>query len=246
MQTLSEDDLRPMSEAIENMDTLKSNLDQLGESVRAARQIERGYDQYNLAILYEKAVHYTDSCKAAEELEQKQSRLEEEHRKCLEERDKAAQQYNELCQEEEVLQKEKDSLSDSDAAKLKEQEEKLSSALADLEADRREKEKQKEKKEERRRDTEQAIQAQQEKNDSQWMQTEEFLEEMETELENVSFDEADFLKQEILDKPEEAPAFESHRKLLQAYQSKVADGCRILEEEARDSRPSRSAAAGAG
>lgn len=49
----------------------------------------------------------------------------------------------------------------------------------------------------------------------------------------MSFDEADFLKQEILDKPEEAPAFESHRKLLQAYQSKVADGCRILEEEAR-------------
>lgn len=233
LQTLSEDDLRPMSEAIENMDTLKSNLDQLSESVRAARQIERGYDQYNLAILYEKAVHYTDSCKAAEELEQKQSRLEEEHRKCLEERDKAAQQYNELCQEEEVLQKEKNSLSDSDAAKLKEQEEKLSSALADLEADRREKEKQKEKKEERRRDTEQAIQAQQEKNDSQWMQTEEFLEEMETELEDVPFDEADFLKQEILDKPEEAPAFESHRKLLQAYQSKVADGCRILEEEAR-------------
>ena len=73
-------------------------------------------------------------------------------------------------QEEEVLQKEKNSLSDSDAAKLKEQEEKLSSALADLEADRREKEKQKEKKEERR-DTEQAIQAQQEKNDSQWTQT---------------------------------------------------------------------------
>ena len=61
----------------------------------------------------------------------------------------------------------------------------------------------------------------------------EFLEEMETELEDVPFDEADFLKQEILDKPEEAPAFESHRKLLQAYQSKVADGCRILEEEAR-------------
>ena len=31
LQTLSEDDLRPMSEAIENMDNLKTNLDTLSE-----------------------------------------------------------------------------------------------------------------------------------------------------------------------------------------------------------------------
>ncbi len=41
LQTLSEDDLRPMSEAIENMDNLKTNLDSLNESIRGARQIEK-------------------------------------------------------------------------------------------------------------------------------------------------------------------------------------------------------------
>ena len=44
LQTLSEDDLRPMSEAIENMDSLKTNLDTLNESIRAAEQIEKVYD----------------------------------------------------------------------------------------------------------------------------------------------------------------------------------------------------------
>ena len=56
LQTLSEDDLRPMSEAIENMDNLKTNLDTLSESIHAARQIEKVYDQYNQIVLYDKAL----------------------------------------------------------------------------------------------------------------------------------------------------------------------------------------------
>lgn len=41
LQTLSEDDLRPMSEAIENMDSLKTNLDTLYDSIHAAEQMKR-------------------------------------------------------------------------------------------------------------------------------------------------------------------------------------------------------------
>ena len=57
LQTLSEDDLRPMSEAIENMDNLKTNLDSLNESIRGARQIEKIYDQYNRIVLYLSLIH---------------------------------------------------------------------------------------------------------------------------------------------------------------------------------------------
>lgn len=55
---LSEEDLRPMSEAIENMDALKTNLDHLRESLKAAGQIRRVYDQYNQAMLCQKAKGY--------------------------------------------------------------------------------------------------------------------------------------------------------------------------------------------
>ncbi len=66
LQTLSEDDLRPMSEAIENMDNLKTNLDTLSESIHAARQIEKVYDQYNQIVLYDKALLFSDAGKAYE------------------------------------------------------------------------------------------------------------------------------------------------------------------------------------
>ncbi len=59
LQTLSEDDLRPMSEAIENMDSQKTNLDTLDESIRAAGQIEKTFDQYNQIVLYDKALLFS-------------------------------------------------------------------------------------------------------------------------------------------------------------------------------------------
>ena len=88
---MSEDDLRPMSEAIENMDNLKTNLDTLNESIRGARQIEKVYDQYNQIVLYDKALLFADAGKAyeaclqeekkfTEELTQKQLPLTEENR----------------------------------------------------------------------------------------------------------------------------------------------------------------------
>jgi len=63
LQTLSEDDLRPMSEAIENMDTLKTNLDNISESIKAAKQIEKVYDQYNKAVLLNRAESYLKTVK---------------------------------------------------------------------------------------------------------------------------------------------------------------------------------------
>ena len=71
LQTLSEDDLRPMSEAIENMDGMKTNLDTLKESISAAKQIEKVYDQYNEIVLYDKALLYTKAIKECRQAEEK-------------------------------------------------------------------------------------------------------------------------------------------------------------------------------
>lgn len=74
LQTLSEDDLRPMSEAIENMDSQKTNLDTLDESIRAAEQIEKSFDQYNQIVLYDKAALFTG---CAQECRKQEKRLKE-------------------------------------------------------------------------------------------------------------------------------------------------------------------------
>ena len=54
LQPLSEEDLRPMSEAITNMDNLQDGLENLNNSFAAAKKISQAYDIYNKAILIDK------------------------------------------------------------------------------------------------------------------------------------------------------------------------------------------------
>lgn len=55
LQPLSDDDLRPMSDAIENMDQMTMNLKSRREAQQAAQKIQNVYDKYNRLALYEKA-----------------------------------------------------------------------------------------------------------------------------------------------------------------------------------------------
>ncbi|MBS5588108.1 MAG: hypothetical protein KHX14_04720 [[Clostridium] spiroforme] len=54
LQPLSEDDLRPMSEAITSMDNLQDDLQNLNTSYDAAKRINQAYDVYNKVILVDK------------------------------------------------------------------------------------------------------------------------------------------------------------------------------------------------
>ena len=61
LQPLSDDDLRPMSEAIENMDTMNMNLKSRKEAKQAAEKIQAVFSKYNQKLLYEKADRYVQS-----------------------------------------------------------------------------------------------------------------------------------------------------------------------------------------
>ena len=122
LQTLSEDDLRPMSEAIENMDNQKSNLDTLDDSVRAAEQIEKAFDQYNQSVLYDKALQFKNCAAERRKQEKRVKELEKQRTDSIQAFAEEKAHYEELVQEETVLKKEEDSLKDSDAARLKQQE----------------------------------------------------------------------------------------------------------------------------
>lgn len=231
LQTLSEDDLRPMSEAIENMDSLKTNLDTLNDSVRAAKQIERVYDQYNQIVLYDKALLFT---KAIQECREFEKRAEDLDRRIAEGREmlrKEEQHYQDLKQEEQVLAKERESLAASDAAKLKEQEVKTVSELEERRREVREKERQENDKREKQLDTERRIREQSERNEMIWDEIDGYLEEMEETMEEVSFDEFSFLKKELCEAPNQPYSFQGHNQLLDDYVQKVEAGKAVLTEE---------------
>lgn len=58
LNTLSEDDLRTMAEAMDNMDNLNTKLDELKNSIDACKKIKKVFNNYNLRILYDKSSEY--------------------------------------------------------------------------------------------------------------------------------------------------------------------------------------------
>lgn len=231
LQTLSEDDLRPMSEAIENMDSMKTNLDTLKDSIYAAKQIEKVYHQYNQVVLYDKAREFLASEKEVALRKNKAQELllvlEDIERKLEEERN----HYEELKREQEVLEEEKLSLSGSDAARIKEEEQHLMFEIEQYSMQLQEKERQENRKREDRIHWEQKKKEQSEKNEMEWERAEESLEAMKQYMEDIPFDDSEFFIEELRKKKEESCNFSSHEQLFHDYQGKVENGIKILEKE---------------
>lgn len=231
LQTLSEDDLRPMSEAIENMDNLKTNLDTLDESIRAAKQIEKVYDQYNGIALYDKALLFMKSVEEYKSLRKRAEELQWEMNECERLREAEENQYRELKQEEKICLAEKESLSDSDAAKLKQQELEIKRQQEELRKNISEKKRQEEDKKEKYQETEQKLKNQSQKNEMFWEEIANSLENMEEEIEGIPFDDFTFMKKELEEQKGEAFSFAAHSELLKDYMRKVECGKKALEEE---------------
>ena len=231
LQTLSEDDLRPMSEAIENMDSQKANLDVLSDSIRAAEQIEKVFDQYNRIVLYDKAAFFTDCAQECRKQETTIKDLTQQRADSISGLEKEQNHYIELKREEEVLGQERDSLKDSDAAQLKQREIKLCSDVLEAEQEVTEKKGQEQEKEEKYREVQGKQKSRQEQNDLLWEEIETVLTEMGEALDGIPFDEYSFIKKELLEEPQKEQAFQSHDQMLSEYIKRVEKGRDTLLEE---------------
>lgn len=83
LQPLSDEDLRPMSEAIENMDVMSMNLKNRQEGKQAAEKINRILNRYNRLTLYEKAGNYEDSQKELALLQKEEKDRRQKMQDCL-------------------------------------------------------------------------------------------------------------------------------------------------------------------
>lgn len=197
LQTLSEDDLRPMSEAIENMDTTRTNLDNLSESIKAAQQIEKVYDRYNRAVLLEKAESYLETVHEYDRQEKEVMALSDGISQKEDELQKENEHYAALKQEYEILEEERNSLSDNDATRLKSEENKLVTQIEEYEKEIKNYEKRSDKKREECVEKEHRIKSQEDENETVWSNIEDTLQNMEEAVQNIPFDEAYFFMDEI-------------------------------------------------
>lgn len=100
---LTDEELRHLSDTIENMDQAKQQLEQLERDERALKRLCDQYRHYNEYMIVEKATEYVKAVKQAEQLaaeQEKRRRQEEEERVKLDEWEAAIAKHR---REEEVL-----------------------------------------------------------------------------------------------------------------------------------------------
>lgn len=121
LRTLSNDDLRPISEAIRNMDILKNNIDDLDIKIKACETIKKVFTQYNCEQLIEKANFYLETFEEYNNIKKKLAEYKQESKKISEDLENTIKAISSTDNKIINLKKERVSLEKHDATKLKEE-----------------------------------------------------------------------------------------------------------------------------
>lgn len=197
LQPLSEADLRPMSEAIANMDELKDQLDALKQSENAASTIAKVYDQYNHATLDAKAVVVMEeeaiSKLLQKELLQQTKTLEETQTSLTNSKEEKA----ELLLRQQLLEEEKSGLMQTDVMQLAEDLANCKNDLVKKQRDLQAKEQQEETKDNQRIDAKTQYTKQKDKQEVIFTSMKACMEELDELQEDIDFEEHETLRQEF-------------------------------------------------
>ena len=228
---LSDEDLRPMSEAFENMDHLKSQLETLEESAKASEKILETYEQYNQCVLYEKAKGFLEAETAYEKAVNGLDSLDKEEENCRREYEVQGQRLLELQMEEETLKKQKEELDKNDLAQLVEKKKKLEQEVQELKNQLEGKTKNLEQKREQEIEAEHNLKQKEQESEQKLSEIKDQLEEMGDGLQTVSVDEHAFMTDELLENVKETYSFEGINGQLEKMSGYVKEGIQILEQE---------------
>lgn len=230
LQPLSDEDLRPMSEAIENMDTMNMNLKAREAGYQAAEKIQKVLDRYNRLTLFEKA----DRCC---ENEKKLSEAEREEKARAGEMERSQNRVRELEQEmsgldarRDAMEKERESLSKSDAVSLKSREMDLASRIRTREELLDEKTRQLEAKQEQYVEIEDKKKREEDRAWEKEQELDGILEEMQSEAEEMSFDEHAFFQTELKENIHSTFSWETHEAQFQKVKDEISRGTEILRQ----------------
>ncbi|KRQ87415.1 hypothetical protein ABG79_00753 [Caloramator mitchellensis] len=197
LQPLSEDDLRPMSEAIENMDNIKSRLDELKESKKAADRIKDAYDKYNKFILIDKAKSFILSNNELEKLIKDKKELEQKRDYAKQEFQAAEKKIEEYSMLIKSAEDKKRQLEVHDSLKIKEKIHSIEDLISNYKKEKHLKQNQLDLKKSRERKLYSEIKELSDKHDILIKKLDAIVEEMDEYAVDFAFDEQEFLKDEI-------------------------------------------------
>ena len=230
LQPLSDEDLRPMSEAIENMDTMNLNLKAREAGYQAAEKIQRVLDRYNRLTLFEKADRCCENQKRLSEAEREAKAQADETERSRKRLLALEQEISELDARRDAMEKERESLSKSDAVSLKSRELDLAARIRTRESLLEEKQRQLDAKQEQYTEIEGKKKQEEDRAYEKERELDSILEEMQSEAEEMSFEEHDFFQAELKENFDKAFSWETHETQFRKVKDEISRGTELLRE----------------
>lgn len=129
---LSDEELRPLSDTIENMDQTKQQLDLLLRDRSSLKKLCRQYDLYNRFVLAEKADGFLQAARKRRKLNVYAEELQNSLQKLREQSEELARSMEKARREQEVLKQEESELKDHDVFKAEEKKKEIESQITGI------------------------------------------------------------------------------------------------------------------
>ena len=230
LQPLSDEDLRPMSEAIENMDTMNMNLKSREAGYQAAGKIQKVLDRYNRLILFGKAQRCVANEKMQSSLEKEIREQAKQMQSCKERMETLEQEKSRLDARRDAMEKERESLSKSDAVSLKARQMDLEFRVKAREKLLEEKKSQIAAKQEQYVATEDKKKKEENREYEKEKELGEILDEMQTEAEEMAFEEHAFFQEEVKRQLHAELSWDTHKAQFEKTADEISRGTSLLKE----------------
>ncbi len=231
LQQLSEDDLRPMSEAVENMDKIKSRLEEMKEAKKAANRIKAAFDKYNRFFIVDKAKLYIKYNKQFENMKSEKENCEREIERARASHEAAEEELKNLDMEKSILEDKKRELDKHDSIKIREKIEKLKEYIEILNVQKSQKKQIHDKKRQDEVTLNNNIKKLGEERDAGRDKIEHMLAEMDEISKEIYFDEQSFLKDELKSSLDRKYSFNYVENNLEKYMKNIEKALEELRKE---------------
>lgn len=231
LQPLSDEDLRPMSEAIENMDNIKSQLEVLKESKKAVDRIKNEYGKYNRYVLFEKSRDFVNSQERLDKAVKEAAGLENERDEYHKQYILSEEEHESLKSRQESLEHKKRQLEQHDSFKAKQEIDRIEGLLKELSANKALKDGNLDAKKNREIQLHYEIKSAKDKQEEQEEAINRLLEEMSSIALGLHFYEHDFAEKELKENLSKEYNFRLLRSEVDRYREKITRAKKALELE---------------
>ncbi|TCS84480.1 TIGR02680 family protein [Tepidibacillus fermentans] len=233
LPALSDEELRPLSDTIENMDQTKQQLEQLIRDQKSLRRLCREYDQYNRFVLAEKADGVIKAYRERNNVRKKKQELQRNLHQLKEELDAKSRQLDTLEREEDVLKEEEKQLRDHDVFKAEEEKHKFIQLQQQAKVKWEQKEYFLEEKKRKERDLQDKVLNEKEREEKAERIIQELLEELDFLAEEAAFFNHQIGAPEFKRNYKTSYHFDLWKKEVQDYQQKIDEILKVLREQTK-------------